>query len=240
MKRIFGYCRVSTKSQRLDRQIENIRRAYGDEVTFYCEKYTGTRFDGRKEFLALSKRVRAGDTIVFDSVSRMSRNAAEGVENYFELMSRDINLVFLKERHIDTEAFKAMKQKQIEVVMDSGSQAMDNLVSTIIEALNRYAEEILREQIRIAFLQSEKEVQDLHLRIAEGIATTKRMNPEKQIGQKPGAKLNIKKKEPIKKKIKDLSRDFNGSNTDAEVIKIIGIARNTFYKYKKELIEESC
>ena len=42
----------------------------------------------------------------------------------------------------------------------------------------------------------------------------------------------------IKEQIKKYSRDFDGTLTDADCIKLIGIARNTYYKYKRELREE--
>ena len=35
--------------------------------------------------------------------------------------------------------------------------------------------------------------------------------------------------------IRKYSKDFNGALSDKDVLKIIGIARNTYYKYKKEL-----
>lgn len=52
------------------------------------------------------RTAKAGDTIVFDSVSRMSRNAAEGFETYQKLFGTGVSLVFLKERHIDTDTYK--------------------------------------------------------------------------------------------------------------------------------------
>ena len=66
----------------------------------------------------------------------------------------------------------------------------------------------------------------------------KKKNPELQIGQKSGAKLNVAKKEPMKKQIRKLSRDFEGHNTDKEVMQITRLARNTYYRYKKELFQE--
>ena len=60
----------------------------------------------------------------------------------------------------------------------------------------------------------------------------------KQIGQVAGATLNVKKKEPIKAEIKAKSKDFEGTYTDKDLMKVLGIARNTYYKYKKELAEE--
>ena len=44
--------------------------------------------------------------VIFDSVSRMRRNASEGFLLYKELFERNVSLVFLKERHIDTERLK--------------------------------------------------------------------------------------------------------------------------------------
>ena len=80
---MYGYCRISQKKQSIDRQIRNIKSAY-PEATIIEEAYTGTSLD-RKEWNKLFKKVKDGDTIIFDSVSRMSRNAEEGFTAYEEL-----------------------------------------------------------------------------------------------------------------------------------------------------------
>ena len=77
----------------------------------------------------------------------------------------------------------------------------------------------------------------MHQRTKEGIETA-RLNG-KQIGQKPGAKLTNKKSIEAKKLIQKHSKDFNGSLSDMDCMKLIGIARNTYYKYKRELKEKS-
>ena len=77
---------------------------------------------------------------------------------------------------------------------------------------------------------------DLHERTREGMREARRNG--KQIGQKKGSTLNIKKKEPKKEEIKKYSKDFNGSLNDVDTMKIVGLARNTYYKYKKELFED--
>ena len=48
----------------------------------------------------------------------------------------------------------------------------------------------------------------------------------------------LKKEVTTKEIILKNSKDFNGNNTDAEVIKIAGISRNSYYKYKAELKEQ--
>ena len=109
-------------------------------------------------------------------------------------------------------------------------------VDFILEGINKYLLALAKEQIKLAFIQSEKEVKDLQQRTKEGIETA-RLNG-KQIGQVKGTKLTTKKSIQAKEQIKKYSKDFNGSLKDIEVMKLIGISRNSFYKYKKELLED--
>ena len=222
---IYGYCRISTAKQSIDRQIRNIKAEY-PTAHIVQEAYTGTSIF-RPEWLKLYRILKSGDTVVFDSVSRMSRNAEEGFALYEDLYHKGIRLVFLKEHHIDTETYKKAL---------SGSIAMTGTnVDFILKGINEYLMALAKEQIKLVFEQSEKEVADLHQRTREGLLTA-RLNG-RQIGQQPGRKLNIKKSAPCKEQIKKYSRDFGGTLTDAECIKLIGIARNTYYKYKRELRE---
>ena len=89
--RVYGYARVSTKKQSIERQIDNIKAVYPDAVII-TESYTGTKMD-RPNWNKVYKNVHEGDTIVFDEVSRMSRNADEGFAVYKELYDRGVNLV---------------------------------------------------------------------------------------------------------------------------------------------------
>ena len=104
MERIWGYARISTKKQNIERQVRNIL-AFNPLAVIIQETYTG-RNSSRPKFEKLLKTIRTGDTIIFDSVSRMSRNAHEGFTLYQELYSKGVNLVFLKERHIDSETYR--------------------------------------------------------------------------------------------------------------------------------------
>ena len=223
---IYGYCRISTKQQSIERQIRNIKAEYTDAI-IVTEVYTGTKQD-RPEWNKLYKKVKAGDTIVFDSVSRMSRNADEGFNLYEELFNKGIELIFLKEPHINTSTYKKALQNNVSM---TGTN-----VDFILDGVNKYLMALAKEQIRLAFEQSEKEVQDLHQRTKEGIETA-RLNG-KQIGQKQGAKLTTKKSIEAKKDILKYCKDFNGSLTDTECMKLTGLARNTYYKYKREMKED--
>lgn len=219
----YGYCRISRPKQSIERQIRNIKAQYQDSVIVQ-EVFTRTRMD-RRQWQLLMKRVKAGDTIIFDSVSRMSGNAEEGFAAYEELFNRGVTLVFLKEPHINTDTYKKALENNVQL---TGSN-----VDYILEGVNRYLMELAKEQIRLAFEQSEKEVEDLHQRTREGIETAK-LNG-KQIGRKKDAKITTKKSLAAKEIIRKHSRDFNGTLSDVEVMQLTGLSRNTYYKYKREL-----
>ena len=222
---IYGYTRISRAKQSIDRQIRNIKEAY-PTATIIQEVFTRTSLN-RKEWQKLYNKVRTGDTIIFDSVSRMSGNAEEGFNAYQELYNRGVELVFLKEPHINTATYKKALENNVELTGTS--------VDYILEGVNKYLMALAKEQIILAFEQSEKEVMDLHQRTKEGIETA-RLNG-KQIGQPKGAKLTTKKSLAAKEVILKHSKDFNGTLSDDDCIKLAGISRNSFYKYKKEIKE---
>ena len=232
--KVYGYCRISRKQQNIERQIRNIKAVY-PEAVIVQEAFTGTKVEGRKEFEKLLKAVKSGDCIVFDSVSRMSRNATDGFQLYQSLLQRDVELVFLKEPHINTATYREAAEKQI-LAVQTGDDATDELLVAITNGVNRYMLRLAEKQIQLAFQQSEKEVLDLHQRTREGIATAKLAG--KQIGGIAGKKLNVKKAQTAKVLIRKYSRDFDGTLTDVDVIRLVNISRNSFYKYKRELQSE--
>ena len=210
-EKIFGYARISTSKQKIERQVENILREY-PQAEIIQEVFTGTKCS-RPKFNKLLKEVKQGDTIVFDSVSRMSRNAEEGFETYMELYNRGVNLIFLKESTVNTDAFRSvLGEEQLTVKIKS--------------------------QIKLAFEQSEKEVQFLRLATSEGIREAKKQG--KQIGRNVGQTVVTQKSIKAKKIIQQYNKAFNGLYNDIDTIKILKrylgtISRNTYYKYKSEL-----
>lgn len=235
--RIYGYCRISTMKQKLERQIENIKREYPDAVII-TESFTGTTVN-RPKWNALCKQLKAGDTVVFDEVSRMSRNAEEGFKLYEELYNRGVNLVFLKERHIDTEVYRQ--------TLNNGVALTGTDVDCVLKGINQYLMILAKKQIEIAFQTAQAEVDFIHQRTSEGVRqAVERYERETALGlphekekpgRKQGAKIATKKSVEAKKKIEKYSKDFNGTLGDADVIKLTGLARNSYYKYKRELKE---
>ena len=223
---LYGYVRISKPKQSIERQIRNIKSKY-PEAVIVDEAFTGTT-TSRPKWQKLYAAVKEGDVVVFDSVSRMSRNAEDGFRDYEELYHRGVELVFLKEPLINTTTFKSALAASVPL---TGTN-----VDYILDGVNCFLMELAREQIHLAFEQSEKEVADLHQRTREGIETA-RLN-RKQIGQVAGTKLTTRKSIEAKKAIRKYSRSFEGSLSDQDVMKLTGISRNTFYKDKRELSAE--
>ena len=147
-------------------------------ASLYKEKidYTGTSIF-RPEWRKIYRILKAGDTVVFDSVSRMSRNAEEGFALYEDLYHKGIRLVFLKEHHIDTETYKKAL---------SGSIAMTGTnVDFVLKGINEYLMALAKEKIRI------------HCKAS------------------------------------------GGTLDDMECMKLTGLARNTYYKYKRQIREDT-
>ena len=184
---IYGYCRISTANQSIDRQIRTIQAEYPT-----------------------------------------AHIVQEGLALYEDLYHKGICLVFLKEHHIDTETYKKAL---------SGSIAMTGTnVDFILKGINEYLMALAKEQIKLAFEQSEKEVADLHQRTREGLLTAK-LNG-KQVGHRKGDGFETKKAREAKRVISTHCKAFGGTLDDAECMKLTGLARNTYYKYKRQIREE--
>ena len=226
-KIIFGYCRISTAKQSIDRQIRNILHEYPD-AQIIEETYTGTstrrpKWDRLKKHVTSLAQKGEKVCLVFDSVSRMSRNAQEGFALYEELFTSGIEMIFLKEHHIDTETY----QKSLKTSIPETGTSVDIL----LDGVKKYLMELAKEQIRLAFEQAQKEVDDLHRRTSEGMMTAK-LNG-KQIGRVKGRKYPTQKQKRAVDLIYRKNVDFSGALTDSECMQLIGCSRNSYYKYKK-------
>ena len=241
---VFAYLRVSTKHQDLDRQEARIKRLYPSAVV-YSEKYSGRTCD-RPVWNRLTNRVKEGDTIVFDSVSRFARNAAEGFAEYEALFNRGVNLKFIREPMLDTDNFR---QALATTLPETGTS-----VDIIIEAVNRFLMETAKAQIRAAFEGAEKELNDIHDRIKGGIEAKKNRNQELETEfpetyadhpdythfrvVEKGTTYETAKAKEAKRIIKLRNRDFDGDLSDAETLALTKVSRNSYFKYKRQLRQE--
>lgn len=214
LKMIYGYTRVSTKKQNTDRQKRNILSAYPDAMIFE-DFYTRTKFEGREDWEKLCSVVTSGDTIVFDSVSRMSGNAEEGFAAYQEFFEKGVELVFLQESYVNTSVYKQALNNQIALT--------GTLTDIILEAINRYLMELAKKQIIIAFENAEREVLELRRRTIEGLLTARKKG---HVGGRPTL--------PRPAQAELYIMYYSGNYQVKEISKKTGIPVSTIYNYVKK------
>jgi DNA invertase Pin-like site-specific DNA recombinase len=95
----FGYARVSTKDQNLDRQIDALEKEGCEKI--YADKYTGSSLN-RPEFNELRKVLRKGDMVVVHAYDRLSRSLRDSLHILDDFMQKGINLKSIQQPWIDT------------------------------------------------------------------------------------------------------------------------------------------
>ena len=123
---IFGYARVSTEQQNLDRQLDALRK-YGCDV-IYNEKMTGTKRD-RPELAKMLDRMTEGDTVVIESLSRLGRSTKDLIDLTELFAQKGVHLVSLKES-IDT------------------STSTGKLLFTLMSAIAQFERDVIADRTR--------------------------------------------------------------------------------------------
>ena len=241
---IYGYLRVSTKHQDISRQRVNILKAYPTAI-LYEETHSGWDYNVCVILYKLLKIVKDGDTIVFDSVSRFTRDNVTGLQEYKRLFKMDVNLVFLNEPYINTDNYR----KALEVALPRTGTFIDPIIAGVEEALLQLAEQ----QVEEAFNQANKEMLDIRKRTSQAlqkkIAENRILPPDQQkrIGTQKGDTFTTKKKlialERIREGIeKGYPDDVIMNNIAGDLKKQLpdskckDISRNTYYNYKREFL----
>lgn len=141
--RMYGYARVSTREQNLDRQLDALQAFGVDEV--FADKASGKNFE-RPEWLRMAARLRAGDVVVVKSIDRFGWNYKEIIEQW---------RVITKETGADVVV---LDMPLLDTREDQGGLTAA-LISDIVLQLLSYVAQVERESI--------------HQRQAEGIAAAK-------------------------------------------------------------------
>lgn len=123
---VFGYARVSTEQQNLNRQIDALKR-YGCDLIFN-EKMTGTKKE-RPELSKMIDRMTEGDTVVIESLSRLGRSTKDLIELTELFQSKGVHLVSLKES-IDT------------------STSTGRLLFTLMSAIAQFERDVIADRTR--------------------------------------------------------------------------------------------
>jgi len=235
-KMIVGYARVSTPKQSLRRQIENLKAAYPDIVVI-SEVYTGST-DNRPKWKKLMRQCRAGIVrkLVFDEVSRFSRNAEEAIVEYKELYELGIELEFLKEPHINSKIYRDASERKINIATEGMDAETAALINTVIGGLNDYLLSVAEKQIYLAFEHAQKERELLAKRTSEGLKQAKLMGSK--VGRQPGQKLETRKAKRAKRIIRNYYELLGGELTATQCYTLAQITKSTFYRYLTEMRQE--
>ena len=81
---IYGYIRVSTKNQNIDRQYEEIKKLNIDDKYIYIDKESGKDFD-RTNYQRLIKRLKKDDLLIIKSIDRLGRNYEMIIEEWAKI-----------------------------------------------------------------------------------------------------------------------------------------------------------
>ena len=138
----YAYCRVSTQNkQEFTRQEFALKDIELDEI--FEEKISGTKkASDRPEFEKLLSRLQKGDTIYFESMSRMARSMQDLIDTTKLLANkRHCTVVFLQENI---------------TVGGDGLDAMGSLVFNIMGAFAQFERDLISDRTRQA-LQAKKE-----------------------------------------------------------------------------------
>lgn len=95
MEKVYGYARVSTREQNLDRQIAALREYVVDERDIITDKESGKDFD-RTGYQYLRERlIRPGDTLIVKSLDRLGRNKEQVMEELRHYRSDGVRVKIL-------------------------------------------------------------------------------------------------------------------------------------------------
>lgn len=207
---IFGYVRVSTKEQNLERQIRALLDYEKDleEDNIFIDKQSGKDFN-RDNYLKLKEKLRHGDILIIKELDRLGRNKKMVLDElkYFKDLGVRVKVLDVPTTLIDLDSFGN----------EVANAMMDMINNLLIEVLSTIAEQ---ERIKIKQRQ------------AEGIQIAK------QEGKYKGRKAVTEKDLP--KDFPKLYKQWESKSINAtQFTKLLGLkSRTTLYKYIK-IYEES-
>ena len=94
---VYGYARVSTTGQCLDRQLDALTQAGVDKDLIYCEKMSGTK-SNRPKLKALLNILEPGDKVYIEALNRLGRSSADLISLMQTFSEMGVTLVSLKEK----------------------------------------------------------------------------------------------------------------------------------------------
>lgn len=208
----YGYHRVSTRQQHLDRGVEAIE-AFCRERNYpleriYTDKLSGKSFD-RPRFTVLKEDVlRAGDTLILHELDRLARSKKGIAEELaaFEKMGVRVMVLNIPTTLIDIK------------------DVPDSMFKTVIETINHLV-------IEIYSMQAQTELELKEKRQKEGIAAMKERGEWEKYGRPRKMSSEAFAKEYI--------RVISGEIKSMELMRELGLSQNTYFRYVREYKENN-
>jgi DNA invertase Pin-like site-specific DNA recombinase len=206
----YGYNRVSTKQQHLDRGDASIK-AFCEErgyplIKIYSDKQTGRNFD-RARYVVLKEDVlREGDVLIVSELDRIGRTKSDILKELVDLKALGVRVMFL----------------DIPTTLIDFSGKGDDIAKLLFETVNNLLIEMFA-----TFAQAEVERKDK--RRAEGIAAMKGRGEWDKYGRP-----RTISKERFAAEYEKVER---GEIKPIVLIKQLGIREQTYYRYRKEYLD---
>ncbi len=212
MGKKYFYARVSTKDQKLDRQIDKFRELGATDRTLFTEKISGKNFQDREAWKDLMNWAAPGDTIIVKNLDRLGRNKDEVKSVLINLSKKGIYVESVDQAYLNDFLNNKLKNKESETFNDA---VLEIVLNTILE---------------LDLIRAEWERKEMLKRQKEGIEAAKKR------GVRLGRKTDTQMREKFKE-LYPLTRNKNLENymTVAKALKEIGCSKAQFYKMENEL-----
>ena len=226
MAKEFAYCSSGCSRPQFDRQIDNINSKYPNAIIIK-EVYSDTITD-RTELKKLLAQLEKDDTLIVNSMDRLSRDPGELLHYYKDLTLKGVKVIFINQPYMNTDiyadAYEDMKAMSYESKEEAVSDGLTHLLSAQITRILEKSWEDLQQNrghMRKVFQES--------------------VVAEKQSGGTVRKKHESRKSYMVKELIRRYNQNYDGSMNDVQTMEQIRnemgtISRNTYYKYKKEMV----
>jgi len=207
--KMFGYIRVSTKDQNIERQLAKMLELGIQERDIFIDKMSGKNFD-RPAYQALKLQLRKGDLVYIDALDRLGRNY-DGIINEWKHITREIGadiVVLENETLFDSRKFKAMNTDDSKL----GSLMEDQFLSLLSYVADQEHKKTLKRQ-------------------AEGIAEARKAG--KHLGR---PKLDLSTLSKDQRDVLEANYEAwqRKELTGVKFAEMLGLKKNSFYKILRE------
>lgn len=142
----YGYVRVSTKEQRIERQVAALTKEGIERKLLYIDKASGKNFE-RQAYQRLRKRLRKGDELYLLSIDRLGRNYQEIIEEWrYLIYEKQVTIVVL-----DLPLLQALGHSQ-----DVTKQLLNDFILQLFSYVAQIEREMIHARQKEGIVQAQK------------------------------------------------------------------------------------